>query len=235
MAAASVVAGALIGQAAHNDPGGLIVAEGKDRRPSQAAADWVTYADHVVVATADGERETPPSGTEIERGEGLVGREVNLRIDKVLWSREGAPRSAPATWQRASLGWQFKGGDTRNRMKMVPADQPRVESGHRYILAIDWEEAKCSPGDEPEPAQWHTLGEGAVVPYDDDIIGNGEMAGRVQSAERAVQLAAEEGTAVRLEDQLAGQGADELVAALREATPVPRMQFGAAGDATKCG
>ncbi|MER7048392.1 hypothetical protein ABT391_26465 [Streptomyces jumonjinensis] len=219
------------GEARRGDGETVLIAEGKDRRPSQTAEDWVTYADHVVVVTAVSERETPPALIEIERGEGLTGREVTLRVDEVVWSRGGAPRAAPAEWKRASTGWRFTGGSTSNRTKMAMRDQPRVETGHRYILALDWEEAKCSPGDEPEPAQWHTLGEGAVVPYDNNTIGEGEMEGRHL---QATQPRAETGPDMRLEDQLAGLSADDLAKALNAAKPAQTVQPGSAAVAD-CG
>ncbi|WP_231627071.1 hypothetical protein [Streptomyces apocyni] len=195
----------------------VMIAHGKDRRPSQTAEEWVTYADHVVAVTAVAERVTPPAPIEIERGEGLTGREVTLRIDEVLWSRDGASKPAPTHWKRASMGWQFKGGE--NYRKMAMEGQPRVEKGHRYLMAIDWEEARCSPGDEPEPAQWHSLGEGAVVPYDNGTIGEGEMEGRIQSAEQARQALAADEPGMSLEDKLAGQNGKALVKALNAATP----------------
>ncbi|MET8346211.1 hypothetical protein [Streptomyces microflavus] len=223
LVAVAAMAGVVVAQEQRGDtddggaPESILVAHGKDRRPSLTAEDWVTYADHVVVATAVAERETPPAQIEIDRGEGLTGREVTLRIDRVVWSREGAVEPAPTEWKRASVGWQFSEGDTANRTKMAMEDQPRVEAGHRYILALDWEEATCSPGDEPEPAQWRTLGEGAVVPFDDQIIGRGEMEGRLQEPARA--KAASAGPDTRLEDELAGRGIEELSTALKAARP----------------
>ncbi|MET8332055.1 hypothetical protein ABZV38_40170, partial [Streptomyces sp. NPDC005181] len=89
--------------------------------------------------------------------------------------------------------------------------------------------AKCSPGDELESAQWHSLGEGAVVPYDNDAIGEGEMEGNAQSAAEAARAAEGDGHD-RLEDQLAGKSADDLVAALKAATPTQMVKL--SGDST---
>lgn len=194
----------------------ITTAHGSDRRPSHSASDWVTYADHVVAVTAVGARELRPSATELERGEGLIGRTVTLRVDQVIWSREGAPQ-APAGWERASMGWEFTGGDTGDRATMVPEDAPRVEPGHRYIMAIQWERDACSPGG----GKWFGLGEGSTVPYDDGVIGQGEFGGRVRSAAQAMAAAGADGG---LEDQMAGKSTDALGQALRAAEPGTRTK-----------
>ncbi|MFI6575032.1 hypothetical protein ACIBFB_04470 [Nocardiopsis sp. NPDC050513] len=58
-----------------------------------------------------------------------------------------------------------------------------MEVGHDYVIAIDWEEARCTPGDEPQPAMWMGLDNNSVVPADDGVVGNGESGGRVSSAQ----------------------------------------------------
>ncbi|GAA2690420.1 hypothetical protein GCM10010400_64470 [Streptomyces aculeolatus] len=197
----------------------VLLGHGADHLPSSTASDWVTYADHVVAVTAAEESEIAPTAVELERGEGTIGRTVTLTVDKVLWSRPDAPRPAPDVWEYSATGWQFLDGDTGNRTKMALVDQPRVETGHRYVMAITWEEARCSPGDVPEPAQWRGLGEGSEVPFDNGILGRGELEGHVRSAarHRSAAHAADEGAT--LEHQLAGRGEGALVEALNAATP----------------
>jgi hypothetical protein len=49
-----------------------------------------------------------------------------------------------------------------------------VEVGHRYVMAMRWEEARCSADGEQTASQWRGLGEGSEIPYDDDTLGRGE-------------------------------------------------------------
>ncbi|SEC83511.1 hypothetical protein [Streptomyces melanosporofaciens] len=231
-ALAALLAGAAVGTtaviAAVDRPQHLseqvIVAHGSDNLPNRTATDWVTYADHVLAVTAVNETESPPTDTEVERGEGLIARKVTLRVDRVVWSRDDAPTPAPAQWQRTSVGWQFTDGDTDNRMKMVRADSPRVETGHSYLMAVYWQPDACLP----VGGEWLGLGEGATVPYDDDTIGVGEYEGKVRSAQQAVRqartaAAADGGTA--LEDALAGRDASAVAAVLGTAQPVERVAY----------
>ncbi|MGW1024171.1 hypothetical protein ACWD4J_10690 [Streptomyces sp. NPDC002577] len=218
-AAAAMVASTVVLAAAPDGPRSgqnIILGQGSDHLPSETASDWVTYADHVVVVTVAGEQEIPPTELEVARGEGVIGRELTLEIEQVLWSRDGAPQ-APSTWNYSAVGYEFKDGDTSNRTKMALAERPRVESGHQYVMAMVWEEAECSDGDEPAPAQWRGLGEGSEVPFDNGVIGQGELAGVTRSASVARTAAAD--TTGSLEAELAGQGAQALVAALQSATP----------------
>ena len=140
-------------------------------------------------------------------------------MEKVLWSRPSPAQPAPDTYVRPSSGWVFKGG-VGNRHEYALAERPRIEVGHHYVIALAWSPAKCSEGDKPEPAQWVGLGEGSTVPYDEGVIGRGEMEGRQQAAAAresgVTALAAVEG---KLEEKLAGRSADALVAALKTAEP----------------
>lgn len=195
----------------------FIMAEGVDHLPSETAADWITYADHVVVVTAVEEETLPPAPIEIERGEGLLARTVTLRIDQVLWSSESAAQPAPETWVYGAVGSQFTRGDVEDPTPIALAHRPRVEVGHSYVMAMRWEAAQCSEGDATTPAQWRGLGEGSEIPYDDETLGQGESEGVVQTAQQFAVHAAEEGAG--LEEQLAGQSADALITALENASP----------------
>ncbi|RZU15117.1 hypothetical protein [Streptomyces sp. BK239] len=235
----SAAAGNRQGQASGD---GVIVGHASDRLPSTTAQDWVTYADHVVVVSAVSEREIAPSRSETERGEGIVGRQVTLRVDKVLWSRAAAPQKPPTSWEYNAAGWQFSDGDTGKRRKMVLEERPRVEAGHSYVMAIVWQGPRCAEGDGRTPGKWLGLGEGSEIPFDAGILGNGEEAGRVVRQQggspAAAALAADENPDVGLEEQLAGGSASALVSELKAAAPATPQEFGAAsrtaGDAAAC-
>lgn len=240
-ATAALVAAGLI---AH-DPGatrestsdnGIVIAHGSDRLPSTTASDWITYADHVVAVTPLTESEIAPDPEEIQRGEGLILRNVQLRVDDVLWSKEGADRPAPTSFSWVAYGWTFSGADTSQRVKMAGDDEPRLETGHRYIMAIEWQKPRCSPGDEPVPGQWRGLGEDSTIPFDNQVIGEGEMEGQFQSAARmlATQDIDEPALDMSLEDQLTGQGTGALDEALDTAEPKTEEQFGPDPAQTAC-
>jgi hypothetical protein len=196
----------------------VLLGEGTDNLPSVTASDWVTYADHVIVVEAVSEASIAPGAEEIERGEGVIGRTVALTVEDVLWSRDGAPRAAPASWNYSALGWHFTDGDTADPVKLALSEFPRVEVGHQYVMAIRWQPALCDEDGEYAPAQWLGLGEGSEIPYDDGILGNGESEGAVQNA-TAFAAAAEDEPDQGIEELLAGQSADAIVSALAEAVP----------------
>jgi hypothetical protein len=186
----------------------IVFGNGDDRLPNQTGADWVTYADHVVAVTAISESEIAPSEAEVKRGEGLLLRDVTLKVDHVLWSRDNADQPAPQSFRWTAYGWQFKGGKTSNRVEMAAAGEPRIEEGHSYIMAIDWQDARCSPGDVL-PGQWRGLGADSTIPFDGGVIGEGETAGLEQSAEHARQDAKPpDDPNFSLEDMMAGRDAD---------------------------
>ncbi|MET9246167.1 hypothetical protein [Nonomuraea sp. NPDC003709] len=235
-AAALAVAGVATVNAADGAPAPrrIVMAEGDDRLPSITATDWVTYADHVVVVNATSEQTIPPAQIEIERGEGLIGRKVNLEVKEVLWSREDAAQTAPKGWEYNASGWTFTEGNLNSPTVTAIYDRPRIEPGHQYILAIAWEGPHCAEDDAPEPAKWMGLGEGSELPFDGDVIGQGEMEGRAQSVAEARTLAADAGPDAGLEEEMAGNSADALAAKLKATPPGERQQFGPSPTAA-CG
>ncbi|MDX3433950.1 hypothetical protein PV664_34320 [Streptomyces sp. ME01-18a] len=214
---------------------GPVMGHGDDRYPSSSANEWVSNADHVVVATPLSEAEIAPGTTEVDRGEGLIGRNVTMRVDKLLWSSPQPAAPAPQTYSRQSSGWVFQ--DTvDNRREFALHDRPRIEPGHSYIIALHWEPARCSEGDEPEPAQWVGLGAGSNLPFDDGVIGKGEFEGEVQPAPApALGLTGAEVLDDPVAEVLAGQGQSALVNLLSQAIPEsPTTQASRPGIAATC-
>ncbi|MCY9787933.1 hypothetical protein KIK06_29055 [Nocardiopsis sp. EMB25] len=152
------------------------------RRPGQTAQDWVTYADHVVLFRAVDEVVHDPEPIEVERGEGMVGRTVTLETQRVLWSSEDAPQPPPEVYEYPAFGFVFSDG-VENMNPVGTQDEPRIQVGHDYVIAIDWEEARCTEGDVPQPAMWMGLDNSSVVPADAGVVGNGESGGQVSSAQ----------------------------------------------------
>lgn len=196
--------------------GDIVMGEGDDLYASQTAADWVGNADHVAVLTVLSEREVPPTQEEKDAGEGMIGREVTVRVDKIVWSAPAPAHPAPdGTFTWGAGGWTFHGEE---RTVFTVADAPRTEVGHTYIEALKWEPEEAD-GDEVIPAQWVGLGEGSSLPYDDGRIGNGEYQGAAVTAAR-FKAAEDDPTETTLEEQMAGRTESDLAAALDAAEPV---------------
>lgn len=207
-----------------DDSTDVVIANSSDSYPNRTASDWVTYADHVVVATAVSDRAMPPDAATEETGEGGIDRKVTLSVDNVIWSRGDASHRAPeGPFEWDAWGWALQDG---RRIPMASDDQPRVEVGHTYIMAIVWQPT-FNDGHDHVPAQWTGLGSDAILPYDDGVIGKGELAGQEQRS--ATPLAASDPN-FSLEDELAGEDAAALAAALRSAKPGPRLDYGPATE-----
>ncbi|MEZ7159143.1 hypothetical protein ACWIFK_01920 [Streptomyces althioticus] len=190
-----------------DEPGGggvlpevTVAPQADDVLPSVTSTDWVTYADQVAVVRPTSDREIPASEEEKEAGEGYIGRQATLAVDKVLWSRPDAPQ-APESLSLDVAGWVFKDG---RRQEFAVHDTPRLEPGHTYILAL----ARLDDG------TWSILGSGAALPYDNGIIGNGESEGKDTRTPG-------KGSGDSVEEQVAGERAQALVTLLRKASPDP--------------
>ncbi|WP_254648139.1 hypothetical protein [Streptomyces sp. GbtcB6] len=169
LAAVGVVAGVLVGRPGLESVAGCGISG--DLYPSQTAKDWVSYADHVVVASPTGERETNrrtyPKGAVAY----AMDRLVSFRTDSRLWSRSSPRHALGAGFDMVAPGWEvYRSSGTR--VAEMATDAPRLQVGHTYLLALRWHEGG-----------WTVLGEGGAVPFDDRIADQGEWCGRVLSKE----------------------------------------------------
>ncbi len=180
--------------------------EADDALPSVTSTDWVTHADQVAVVRPTGEKEIPASAEEKEAGEGYIGRSATLSLERVLWSRAGAP-AAPESVTLDVAGWTFKGEE---RHKFALRDAPRIEIGHTYIVALARE----------DDGSWSTLGSSGMLPYDGGTIGTGESEGTIHSAPSGDHV---EGS---VEEQMTGKTERELTELLRKARPAPAATTG---------
>ncbi|WNM30818.1 hypothetical protein RKE30_10545 [Streptomyces sp. Li-HN-5-11] len=166
VAAAGVVTAVVVGR------GGLETVVGcgltQDRWPSNTAQDWVTYADHVVVASPVGEEETNRRDYTKGAIATSTDRKVTFSTSAVLWSSRRRPaQEVEKGFELTAPGWQtYRSGGTRT--KKTAADQPRLEMGHTYLLALRYDDGHLA-----------VLGEGAGVPFDHHTVGAGEWCGRV--------------------------------------------------------
>jgi hypothetical protein len=196
----------------------VVMSEGSDRTASRTADDWATYADHVLVVTVVGETRQPASKKEIERGKGLIGRTVKLRVDKVLWSAPDAPQPAPASLDMSAAGWIFNNHNGAGERKIALHGASRLEEKHTYIKAVEWIDDPCF--DDVKRGSWEGLGSGDAIPFDTGVLGTGEFEGQAQTLTQLRTKWQADATESRtLRGQLAGQPAVALVAGLKAATP----------------
>ena len=204
------------------------IVTGEDRLPSSTAEDWVTYADYVVIATPVKESEIGPEKGEVEIGEGAILRSIEMRVDRILWGTSSPATPAPTSFSWAGVGWTFNGG-VDSRTLMVAGNQPRVQTGHSYILAIDWEPDPCTDGSR---GRWRGLGGDSVLPYDEGKIGVGEYEGRERTLDEAStdarkrkESAERTETDMPVSALLVGANADELEQVLNDQKPGKSEQF----------
>lgn len=224
----------LQGDASSESSVGTQFVHGADRRPDTTASDWVTYADYVVVVTPVSDTELPPTAIEVERGEGLILRKLELRVDEVLWRRPGRVAAAPETFTWTAHGWQFSDNDPANRVEMAARDEPRVETGHSYVMAIVHTPARCSPGDF-SPAGWRGLGTDSIIPFDGGVLGQGEEEGETRSAAASRAKVKPDEPNFSLEDRVVGTSKTNLRGLLERAKPTPAQQFGPSPESANCG
>lgn len=220
--------------AAGSDRPIVVAGEGAGWRPGETIGDWATYADYVLAVTPTAESELPPTQGEINRGEGLIQRRLTLVVEDVVWSSTRAERPAPRSMPFVASGWRFTDGNLTNRTEMALNDAPRVETGHHYLMAVAWQEARCSPGDEPSPARWRALGSDAIVPFDESTVGLGENQGQAQSVSQAAEKANDPGPDISLEGKLAGKSTRDVRLALQSTRAGKRLNFDPPGSATSC-
>ncbi|MEV4350411.1 hypothetical protein AB0J83_38640 [Actinoplanes sp. NPDC049596] len=194
----------------------VVLGDGRDRTASSSVQDWVTYADHVLVVTVTAESRVEPSKKEIERGEGMIGRNAQLTVDKVLWSAPDAPQAAPKALKMAVAGWVFDNhGNRAGDVKFAMGGASRLEKGHSYVKAVEWVDDPCSA--DPNVGTWEGLGSGDTIPYDAGVVGAGEFEGRVQSLDQA-RASFQKGESA-LRKQIAGASVSSLLTQLRTTKP----------------
>ncbi|MFD0256107.1 hypothetical protein ACFVGX_34955 [Streptomyces sp. NPDC127113] len=169
LALAGVAAGVLVGYHGLDTVVGCGIPS--DSLPSQTAEEWITNADHVVVATPTAEHDANRRNLTKGAIQYQTDRAVTFRTDKILWSSPSPRQQIGQNFDMVSAGWNVY-RDSGKRTKRTTADAPRLEPGHTYLLAL-----------RRFSGQWAVLGEGAAVPFDLQTVGQGEWCGRALSKE----------------------------------------------------
>ncbi|SER10805.1 hypothetical protein SAMN04487983_101179 [Streptomyces sp. yr375] len=206
LAAVGVTAGILVGWPALDTVNGCGLAA--NRYPSGTAQDWVRYADVVVVGRAVRERESGRRKLSVGAYGYQLQRTVELTVQaKPFTSGTRTHPAVGASLDYEAAGWRLLRSDGTTRVPDLTGDAPRVIPGHTYILALRWEEER-----------WVALGEGAVVPFDGQVVGRGEWCGRIVDTDAFAQgERTGRSDDHSLEKTLLGQGEPALDRALRQA------------------
>jgi hypothetical protein len=144
---------------------------------SHTAADWAAGADAVAIVSVTHEEAREPAKLSTSVDADLIGRNVTLSVDEVLWTspelkdHRNVP-TLPDSFTTQKWGWTKNDGVTT---EFMTRNSSRVERGHTYIAALGWIPKVC--GEEPEDAKWAIIGSGGALPYDDQTIGVGEFNG----------------------------------------------------------
>lgn len=158
-----------------------VVAEGNAVLPLATVEDLVTYGDFGAVATVTDERRLPALDEEESRGEGLIPRQVTMRVDDIVWRRPtlGEKGALPTTLTLTNGGWEF--GEHGERPWIV-SGQERLDVGRRYFVMEAFGNAElgsiaagATPTGTPE---WMALvamplKEDTVVKSDSDRVAEG--------------------------------------------------------------
>lgn len=145
--------------------------------PSSSTTDWVTYGDVAVRARALEIVEVPPSAEERQAGEGIIGRQVKFGVEDIVWEQPSRNVDAPQTVVIDAGGWAFH-GDSRQRLEV--SGSPEFVVGHDYLLVL----ANTRMSSEDSPV-WMPIGNGAMLPFDDAIVGRGEEVDAVGAGARS--------------------------------------------------
>lgn len=130
--ALTVVAVGTIGCTSDHGEPMSVSGNGSGRVPAESLRDWVSYADAVVIGRVERDIVSPPTKEEVEIGEGLIGRDVVVDVEQVLWARPQGERP-PSSLTFTTFGWVYKKDRTT---PMVVEGTDRLAVGRSYLIPI---------------------------------------------------------------------------------------------------
>ena len=163
---AVVLAAATLCLSACGLPGDGTGGASQELLPSSSTTDWVTYGDMALRARALEVVEVPPSAEELQAGEGIIGRQVKLGVEDILWEQPSREVDAPQTVVIDAGGWAFH-EDSR---KSVGGQRDAGVRGGARLSRGAGEHPNVERGLASVDAHWR----GAMLPFDDGIVGRGE-------------------------------------------------------------
>jgi len=200
----------------------VVMGEGLDLLSGDSVEDWVRYGSFVAVVTVTGEHAAPIAQEDLDRGEGMIDRSIDLRIDKTLWSRPGV--NLPASVTTTAAGWTWGDHAPERRTSFALGDRPRLEVDQQYVIAfarypgLPAKQADACGDQVIEPA-WGPVGSGGAVPVSAGVLGVGEFEGTAQTLDQALEAAAQarSGPNSTFRDLLVGARVELLAPLLTEA------------------
>lgn len=180
------------------------------------------YGSFVAIVTVTGERAAPIPPEDADRGEGMIERSIDLRIDRTLWSRPGV--TPPAHVTTTAAGWTWKDNAPERRTPFALAHRPRLELNQQYVIAfarypgLSPEQAEAC-GDQAIEPVWGPVGSGGAVPVSAGVLGVGEFEGTTLNLDQALAAATEarSGPNSTFRDLLVGARVELLAPLLTEA------------------
>ena len=191
----------------------IALGAGLERFPSEELIYWVTYPTQISVVTVVSEAEIPPPDSVTERGEGYIGRAVELRIDRTLWSAPDV-EAQTGNFELTVFGWLRKGD---NQIPFGPIDGHRLEVGGRYIIPL-----------VPDEGDWGWLSSSAILAID----GEGRIALDQGRLKNPASLAQKGDTLDKVAVTLSNTAPDPAAAPFAHLPPDERIEavFDAAFD-----
>lgn len=188
-----------------------VLAEGLEVLPSSTAVAWVTYADHLVKIHVTDEKRLQPTKDEVDAGEGMIPRQVTATVDEVFWSRPGTTEPSPTAVTWTSGGWIFHG---KHEKEIQVDDTAWLKPGRDYLVPISY--TSLSPGGE-YAASWIPLGSKNTMPFDDNVIGRGDII----TIDGAIYNGSNPHGETPMRDSVWGKGSQDVVATLDNTKPDP--------------
>lgn len=215
----ATVAAAGCGAASNSEPGAdhaerLVIGSAAESFPEASLRDWKSYADHVVVYTVTGETEIPASQEDLQRGEGLVGRVISIRIENVVWSAPGAPKLPEPLSMRAP-GWVLREGV---KVPVSINGAPRTEVGERFVAPLFRRESA-------DGSEWGPLTAGSQLRLD-----GGQVAAATPLERSPVRAKLAGMSTAQVREMVASAAADPRAERRRSLRPLARVKAVQAED-----
>lgn len=105
---------------------------GSARLPFDRLIDWVSYGDAAVMITVVKAEEVAASPAEVERGEGLIGRRLTVRVNDVLWRHPDAS-TAPKSFAFDGFPWLLREGE---RIRTATPQNGWLTVGEQYLAIV---------------------------------------------------------------------------------------------------
>lgn len=126
--------------------------------PMTTLTDLVSYSDQLSIVSVTSEKALGPL-VETDANGGMVGRSVELEVERTLWRREGAP-TVSGTVSMIVDPWMVDGDDAR---PWNISGGARLEVGGRYLVPL-------TQVKDEEGVGWTVNGEEAVYPLNGSTI-----------------------------------------------------------------